>query len=121
MTLSQSIETDVQKVFLRTDDFAEQVTYYPRVGFGGTATSRSIKAVIIRNQIAASSADGGEVIVTTFEVHVENSSTNGIASSEIDTGGDQIGIASRIGGTVKRRAIVMVEDHDDGMITLQCQ
>lgn len=121
MTLRESYESDSAKVFLRTDDFAEVVTYYPHVGFGETPTTREIKAIVVRNQLVASSPDGGDVMITTFDVYVENNSTTGISSAELDTGGDQIGIASRIGGTVKRRAIVMLEEHDEGMLQLSCQ
>lgn len=121
MSLRESIESDSAKIFLRSDDFAETVTYYPHTGFGETPTSREIQAVVIRNQIVASAPDGGDVIVASFEVHVLNDSVNGISSSEIDTGGDQIGIASRIGGTVKKRAILLLEDHDEGMLQISCQ
>lgn len=121
MTLREIIENDAGKVFLRTDDFAETVTYYPHVGFGQAESSRSIKAVVIREQVQASSADGGDVVVPIFEVHVENDATTGISSSEINTGGDMIELSTRIGGATKKRAIVYLTNHDDGMLTLQCQ
>lgn len=121
MTLRDAITGDPEKVFLRSDDFAETVVYYPHVGFGESSSSRTIKAVVHRNQDVALSADGGEVVVASFEVHVANSSSIGIASSEIDTGGDQIGLASRIGSTVKRRSIIHMTEHDTGMLVLTCQ
>lgn len=121
MALKDSITSDPAKVFLRDDDFAETVTYYPHTGYGEVATQRDIKAVVVRNQIVALGPDGGEVMVASFEVHVENSASTGISSSEVDTGGDQIGLASRIGGTVKRRSVIHLEEHDTGMLTLTCQ
>lgn len=120
MTLKSSIKSDAGTVFLRSDDFAETVTYYPHVGFGETETSREIKAIVIRNQIETSSADGGDVVIPVFEVYVKNDSTLGISSSELDTGGDKILIATRIGGTAKKRSIVYLVDQDEGMIQLQC-
>jgi len=121
MSLKDAITGDPEKVFLRSDDFAESVTYYPHVGFGESSSSRSITAVVIRNQEVALSPDGGEAIVASFEVHVSNNATTGISSSEVDTGGDQIGLASRIGGTVKRRSIIQMTEHDTGMLVLTCQ
>jgi hypothetical protein len=121
MTLRESIENDAGTVFLRSDDFAETVTYYPHVGFGQAESSRVIKAVVIREQVTASSADGGDVVVPIFEVYVANDSSTGISSSEVNTGGDWIEISTRIGGSTKKRSIIYLTNHDDGMLVLQCQ
>ena len=121
MTLRESIVSDAGKVILRPDDFAETVTYYPHVGYGGTATSREIKAIVIREQIQTSGADGGIVVVPVFEVHVANDSVTGISATELDTGGDKIELAMRIGGEATKRSIIYLNEHDDGMLQLQCQ
>ena len=91
MTLNDAIGTDANTVFTRTDDFAESVTYIPHQYYGeSTPTNRSIRAVVIRESETVVGEDGGEAVVPVFEVHVQNSSTLGIAGTELDLGGDRI-------------------------------
>ena len=118
MTLAARIITDAGSVFLNSDHFAESVTYYPH-RFGTAATPRTIKAVVTRNQVATFNPD--EQIIPEFEVRVANNSTTGISSGEINTGGDQIKLAVRIGETATRRSIQYLTEHDDGMLVLICR
>ena len=118
MTLAARIITDAGSVFLNSDHFAETVTYYPH-RFGTAATPRSIKAVIVRNQVATFNPD--EQIVPEFEVRVANNSTTGISSSELNTGGDKIKLAVRIGETATKRSIQYLTEHDEGMLVLICR
>jgi len=117
MTLHDVIESDATTVFCNTDDFAEIVTYWPR----GSATGRTINAVVMREQIAAFDADGGQVNLPSFEVHVANDSTNGISSTELNTGGDEIAFPPRDGKTAVRKSVLQLITQDHGMLVLECR
>jgi len=118
MSLADRIITDAGTVFLNSDHFAETVTYYPH-RFGTAATPRSIKAVIVRNQVATFNPD--EQIVPEFEVRVANDATTGISSTELNTGGDKIKLAARVGETATKRSIQYLTEHDEGMLVLVCR
>jgi len=118
MSLADRIVTDAGTVFLNSDHFAESVTYYPQ-RFGTAATPRVISAVVTRNQVATFNPD--EQIVPEFEVRVANDATTGISSAELNTGGDQIKLAVRIGETATRRSIQYMTEHDEGMLVLICR
>lgn len=118
MTLAARIITDAGSVFLNSDHFAETVTYYPH-RFGAAATPRTIKAVITRQQVAVFEPD--QQIIPEFEVRVANDATTGISSEELNTGGDQIKFAARIGETETKRSIQYLTEHDDGMLVLICR
>lgn len=118
MTLAARIVTDAGSVFLNSDHFAESVTYYPH-RFGTAATPRVVKAVVTRNQVATMNAD--EQIVPEFEVRVANNSTTGISSDELNTGGDMIKLAVRIGETATKRSVQLLVEHDEGMLVLTCR
>lgn len=122
MTLRALITDDATSVFLNTDDFAETVTYKPRLFANGDARpNRSISAVVIRDLISVVSEDGGEVVLPSFEVHVANDSTSGISSDELDLGGDKLSFPVRDGMTAMDRAIVRLITQDHGMLVLECR
>jgi hypothetical protein len=56
-----------------------------------------------------------------FTIHVANDEAEGIASDELDLGGDQIGLSPRVGEPIDRRSIVRLVDHDEGMLVLECR
>jgi hypothetical protein len=114
VTLKQTISTDANTVFLNTDEFAEVVLYRPVLG-----ASRSIKAVVIREELASSEESGGAV-TPVFEVHVANDSTTGISSSDINLGGDSLEFPVRDGLANSTRRIVSILFQDTGMLVLQC-
>jgi hypothetical protein len=116
MTLHDLIESDAATVFCNTNDFAETVTYYPRGG-----GSRSINAVVSREQIATFGPDGGQINLPSFQVHVANSATTGISSSELNMGGDEIELPPRDGKTAVRKQIMQLLIQDHGMLVLECQ
>jgi len=118
MTLAARIITDAGSVFLNSDHFAESVTYYPH-RFGTAATPRVISAVVVRNQVATFNPD--EQIVPEFEVRVANDAVTGISSEELNTGGDMIKLAVRIGEAETKRSIQYLSEHDDGMLVLICR
>ena len=118
MTLRAAITADATDVFLNTSDFAESISYYPHRYFGTTLrATRTINAVVVRDPIQ--SIDVAGTVVTSFEVHVANDSTDGISSDEIDTGGDQLGFPRRDGETATRHAIIRIVSQDHGMLVLE--
>ena len=121
MTLADSLKADASQVFLRTDDFAETVTYHPHTYFGGTpASDRTIIAVVERLEVQTLE-EGGNAVIPLFSVHVANSNTLGISSDEIDTGGDKISFPVRNGEAPVRRSILSITTQDSGMLVLECR
>lgn len=121
MSLRSEIVADADRVFLQSDDFAETVTYHPyRYATDSVRVEREIKAVVTRNQVSAFTPDG-EVILPELEIRVANDATTGISRDEIDTGGDQIEVAVKVGGTAERRSIQYITESDEGMLVLICR
>lgn len=121
MTLANTIVSDALAVFTSTDDFAELVTYVPtRFGIDPQRDPRQIKAVVIREPMAVVSEDG-DTVVPVFQVHVANSSTEGISSTELDLGGDQIQMPTRDGKSAESRTITQLLIQDTGMLVLECR
>ena len=115
MTLHETIIADALSVFCNSDDFAESIVYYKRNG-----RSRKIKAVVMREALGILPEDG-DVVYPMFEVHVANSEDDGIASDELDLGGDQLEFPTRIGQPTMRRSIMKLLSHDEGMLVLECR
>jgi len=82
----------------------ETVTYYPASG-----DSRQISAVITRSE------PGRMPVVNAL---VMNSETEGIASDLVDTGGDKIECAKRVGEKPGLLRITEVLNHDAGLMLL---
>lgn len=112
MTLRDTIASDAYTVFTSTDDFAEVITYLPRHG-----SARSINAVVIRESMLE--ADG--IVMPAWTVNVANDATRGIASDELDLGGDQLSLPPRDGEAATTRTIQHIILQDHGMLVLQCQ
>ena len=120
MSLADRIVSDAANVFLQDGHFAEEVTYYPhRFHTAAVREPRTIKAVVTRNQVSVFNPD--EQILTEFEIRVANDSTTGISSAELDTGGDKIELAAKIGDTPAKRSIQYMTEHDEGMLVLICR
>lgn len=115
MTLHDIIESDAKNVFCNPSDFAEPVTYYKANG-----KARKINAIVVRDALAILPEDG-DTITPVFEVHVANDVDEGIASDELNLGGDQIAFSVRVGKPVERRSVVKLLAHDNGMLILQCR
>ena len=115
MTLSDMIEQDAKAVFCNPNDFAEPVVYYKENG-----KARHINAVVIRDALAILPEDG-DAITPVFEVHVANDVDEGIASDELNLGGDQIAFPVRVGKPPERRSVIRLIEHDNGMIRLECR
>lgn len=115
MTLRSTIASDAYTVFTSTDDFAESVTYRPRSG-----STRAINAVVMREQIQIIGEDG-DTVAPVWQVHVANDTTYGIASTELNLGGDQISLPPRDGKTAESRTITQLLIQDNGMLVLECR
>lgn len=114
MPLSDLIKSDGLNLFTSSSDFGEPVVYYKRNG-----RSRPIQAVVIRESLGMMPEDG--VVYPLFEIHVANSETDGIASDELNLGGDELEFPDRIGKPVQRRSIMKLLSHDEGMLVLECR
>lgn len=111
-TLRTLLSSEMAAVFLNTDNFAEEIVYYPRRG-----GSRPINAVVVRNPPAILSGLG-EAMQPEVMFTVANSSTTGISSDELDTGGDKISLAIREGEDVRTLVITHLIGHDVGAVRL---
>lgn len=121
MSLRSAIAGDAATVFLKANDFAETVLYVPHQ-FVGTAyrANRSILAIVERETVDVLSQDG-EHAIPQCTIYVANSSTSGISSAEIDVGLDAVELPEREGEIAVRRTIVRMQEHDNGMLILQCR
>jgi hypothetical protein len=115
MPLHDTIKSDAKAVFCNASDFAEKIVYIPRSG-----KSRNLDAVVIRDQLGILPEDG-DVVLPSFEIHVANNIVGGIASDELDLGGDMLVFSVRVGDPPERRSITRLISHDEGMLVLQCR
>ena len=98
-------------------DFGEDVIYTPRDG-----RPRTITAVVDRNPPSAipevvGAAGGG--LAQRFVISVANDELTGIAPDRLDTGGDAVHIAPRIGEALEEFRIAGIVSQDPGMIQLE--
>ena len=90
---------------------AEGIVYYPR----GSGTPRAISAIVTRNNPDIIS-EVGDVISQYLFVRVLDDETDGISSTEIDSGLDMVDVALRTDGKRERRPVVKVTDTSCGMV-----
>lgn len=95
--------------------FGEPVVYYPLTG-----SSRAVTALVTRDELTVI-AETGDVQSQSLTIRVLNDSVLGIASTEVETGGDEIAVALRLGETRVRRAIVRVEADSTGLLRVLLQ
>lgn len=104
--------------FFGTSYFAKR--YFPPSYFGngglGVALPRIINAIVDRNPIAA--AAGGTPSPELL-VWVDNDSTTGISSAEINRGGDRILVAQVIGKTAVQRVINRIVRETVGFLQIE--
>lgn len=101
--------------------FGETVIYKPHQDFGEAApTPRSIQAIVERAQIE-SFAEDGDTVTAVWNITVQNSSTVGISSDELNLGGDQISLPSRFGESAGYKTITRLISHYDSMVRLECR
>ena len=90
--------------------FGEEIGYFNAAG----DPVRTITAMVQRDG-SELLAEAGDVSVEMFIVRVDNNATTGISSAEIDTGGDEVTIAPRVGETPRRMSIVSMFPGEPGM------
>lgn len=96
-----------------SDQFGEVIAYWPHGG-----SSRSITAIIEREPPAIFDA-AGNAVFPKVTIRVANSSGTGIASSELDTGRDEIELLLNTGdSTSKRFSIMQILSQDSGVTHL---
>jgi hypothetical protein len=107
----QTLELTAGSFFLLPG--AEYVTYFPSSG-----ASRRIQAVVFRPgpELIDGLAGGQREAI---EVLVKNSSTDGIASDQVNTGGDKIELGAREGKVPTMTSIVEILNQDAGMVKLK--
>jgi hypothetical protein len=97
---------------LLLSQFGEPITYRPRAG--GT---RPIDAIVEREPPAIYDASGNAIMPKAV-IRVYNSCRSGIASNEVDTGGDEIEMPLKIGDALPKRMSVMVMQSQDSGVTV---
>ena len=93
-------------------EFGESIIYKPRGG-----GLRPIIAVVDRG--GAEGLGGVPANAPLATILVKNCSADGISSSELDTGGDKVTLAVRIGETARDRNITKPLGQDCGMLKLE--
>ena len=98
--------------------FGEPVTYYP----GGEGDGREIIGMVERGTPEVI-AETGDITSQAIIIRVQNSDCNGIASDEVNIGGDEIGLNLRsIDNTMsRRRSIVRVLNDSNGLTRILVQ
>jgi hypothetical protein len=100
-------------IFVNADEFGEAVVYVPRNG-----ATRSISAQVQREVPEGDEQLQGTITPSLF-VTVRNSNSIGISSAEVNTGGDKVRLAQRVGGATKDCPIIEVVSQDPGMMKLR--
>lgn len=115
-------DTVFGRMFLRTAastllrQFGETVTYHPADG----TQPRAITAMVERQPLTVI-PETGEQIAESIIVRVKNDGTLGIASEEVDTGGDEIELPTEVNARPQKRSIVRVLSDSNGLVRLLCQ
>ena len=98
----------------------EVLTYRPRSG-----GPRGVRAVVTRQvpdglpEVPQGTAPRIRITVINRKRAVNDDTYGGIASDEVDCGGDQVDVALRIGEHPQTRSIRQLISHDAGMMTLE--
>lgn len=87
--------------------FSEPVTYRPRTG-----AARAIQASLVRNP-PATPAELSRGFTPSMMITVLNDATRGISAAELDTGGDAILLAQRLGDATSAAILLPPPDSQD--------
>lgn len=102
---------------LNTDEFGEQITYWPS---GESGDARTIDAIIDRDQVET--ITGLEPLRSPLvTVTVANDAASGISSAEIDTGTDRVLVPIRYGETATNKGIARIVQHDQGVLVFEVE
>lgn len=116
MTWAAQMQGDAAAMIVAGAPFVESIEYHPRDGSG--RLPRTVPAIVDRES-PQSVAGMGAGLAPLMTVIVRNDPLQGIASNEIDTGGDQIVLAAREGGEAVAREIAGIVRHDSGVMVLE--
>lgn len=100
------------------DDFGEEVVYLPRDG-PEAEIGRTIRAVVERGDAMGLGVGGIDARTPSIRVTAANDARDGIAASELDTGGDRVRVAVRVGGTPQDLEIARLAYHDEGAVVVE--
>jgi hypothetical protein len=105
--------------FTNPDEFGEEVTYTPLMPTASNPI-RAINALVIRHPPRPMNASP-QWIAPKMMVQVANDATLGITPTQLDTGGDTITVAYKMGGTAQAYKIQLADGAgvDGGMMNLE--
>lgn len=109
MTLRDAILDDAT-MLVSQNEFGELIEY----------NGREIEAIVFRESLSVLAEDG-DTVLPSWEIHVANSSTLGISSTELDVGSDVLVFPPREGQDPEEKTIVRLVGHDHGMLILECR
>jgi len=96
-------------------DFGEAVVYRPRAG-----QPRPIRALVDRSP-PAPVAEAPGALAPRIRLVVRNDDRLGVSSREVDTGGDRVEVAVRLGRAPESLAVVRVAAQDAGLVELEAR
>lgn len=118
--LNDLIAADAVNVFCSGNGFDETVTYTPRAP-DVQNSARDIQAIVTRDPPAPPKANPNYTPPKMI-IQVPNDAVKGISSQYLDTGGDTVTVAYRIGKTAQAFRIHIPDKgdwNDAGMLTLE--
>lgn len=104
------MQADMAILLGSSGEFAEAVTYKPRVG-----SARAIYADVVRKPPATPEELRTEKVPSLL-ITVQNSATTGIAAAELDTGGDRIALKLRLGDAKDTDILLGPPDTQDAAV-----
>jgi hypothetical protein len=112
MSFYDDIKAEMKDLVYNSDnDASELIEYWPA---GVEANKRTIWAVLDRPNSTAN----GNVQAPVISMNVLNDSTDGVASTEIDTGTDLFKFSERYGNAAKTFNVKRIETHDEAELVL---
>ncbi len=100
-------------------DFGESIVYKPRPTQAVPSPAPRTITAIVDREPPAFLLEANGLAVPTVHIIVRNSATMGISSDEIDTGGDQVDVALRLGQAATTKRIVRIVQQDAGILRLE--
>lgn len=92
MSFKGNVASDVEKVILNKDEFAEDVVYTPKGG-----SPKTIRAIIVRGRLDSGAEDSGRTLRKQCEVHIANNVLTGVTL--VNKGSDTLQFSEVIGGS----------------------
>lgn len=108
MSFKDQMSLDSVNVFLKVDEFAEEVSYTCDSG-----QTKLLKALIVREQIDSGSEDRGHILRNQVEMYIANHEEYGI--TEVTKGKDHVSFPLLIGGEDQDWRVVNILSKDNGM------